>query len=156
MAGPPGIIDLDNSRESDSDNANGFLPPPVNCRNSAESLDVDLLPAFVVSNRLERQPVSSFDSCLKIILEIFPDISHERVRELYDRQVGNPDPSQNFAQQLIEQILEGGKYPKERERLRELKELKRKREDKDSDDEEAARWSFADLRDHSIEYAKVA
>ena len=65
-----------------------------------------------------------FDACLREVLEIFPDISHDHVQELYDVQLPHPVDGQTVAQNLITQILDKGKYPKEKDRL---KELKRKR-----------------------------
>ena len=63
-------------------------------------------------------------------------------------------PNDNpVAQAVIEGILDGGRYPREKERA---KELKRKRVDRNSDDEEAARWKHAGLRDDTLEYYKVA
>lgn len=98
--------------------------------------------------------VSSYEKCLTELLELFPDISREHVRSLYN---GLDQPislhAQTAAQVLIDKVLDGGKYPKEKDRI---KELKRKRSDKNNDEEEAARWKYADMRDNPQEYSKVA
>ena len=97
-----------------------------------------------------------YPSCLREVLEIFPDISHEHVQQLYNKHMAAMVPAEQregiVAQALIEAILDGGRYPKEKDRM---KELKRKRNDKETDEEEAAKWKQADLRDPSAEYAKV-
>ena len=85
---------------------------------------------------------NEFETCLQQVLEVFPDISHDHVQTLYDEllagetqvAVGAPIP-----ELLIAQILDGGKYPKERDRQRELKR-KRSTTKQDSDDERKAKW----------------
>lgn len=118
-----------------------------------------------VSNRIRnetrpthvRNVFDSYQSCLREILEIFPDISHDHVQHIYNKhtEVIIPDGQQEntVAQALIEKILDSGDYPKEKDRI---KELKRKRSDKENDEEEAAKWKYMDLRDDPAEYAKVA
>lgn len=80
---------------------------------------------------------SDYDLCLIEILELFPDISHDHVKHLYDSELqgsGHNRTQTLLLQHLIDKILDSGKYPKERDRL---KELKRKRY-LDSDEEELA------------------
>ena len=101
-----------------------------------------------------RPAISSYETCLVELLEVFPDISREHVQSLYNNLNHQDGPyAQTAAQVLIERILDGGNYPKEKDRI---KELKRKRSDKNSDEEEAARWKYADMRDNAMEYSKVA
>ena len=101
-----------------------------------------------------RTAVSPYDICLAEMLEVFPDISREHVQSLYNNLSHENGPfAQTAAQVLIEKVLDGGNYPKEKDRI---KELKRKRSDRNSDEEEAARWKYADLRDNALEYSKVA
>ena len=101
-----------------------------------------------------RTVVSPYEKCLAELLEVFPDISREHVQSLYNRlDDQNGLYAQTAAQALIEKVLDGGKYPKEKDRI---KELKRKRGDKNSDEEEAARWKYAEMRDNALEYSKVA
>ena len=98
--------------------------------------------------------VSPYETCLAEILEVFPDISREHVQSLYNNLNHQESPfAQTASQILIESILDGGKYPREKDRI---KELKRKRSDKNSDEEEAARWKYADLRENALEYSRVA
>lgn len=85
-------------------------------------------------------------ACLAEILEVFPDICHDHVRQLYDAQLQKTtdDDSQRagITQELILQILDFKNYPKEKDRIN---ELKRKRSDiVNSDEEEAARWNDVD------------
>lgn len=87
-----------------------------------------------------------YDSCLIDILELFPDISHDHVKHLYDSELqgSGPNRTQTFlVQHLIDQILDSGKYPKEKDPL---KELKRKRY-LDSDEEELAELQDAQSGD---------
>ena len=101
-----------------------------------------------------RTVISPYETCLAELLEVFPDISREHVQSLYNNLNLQGSPfAQTAAQVLIEKVLDGGKYPKEKDRI---KELKRKRSDKNSDEEEAARWKYADMRDNALEYSKVA
>ena len=102
-------------------------------------------------------PVDGYQSCLRGILELFPDISREYVQQIYDKHTEatgpNERPNSAIASSLIDKILDTTNYPKEKDRIR---ELKRKREDKSMDEEEAAKWKYMDLRDNPAEYAKVA
>ena len=102
-----------------------------------------------------RNPVDRYESCLRDILEVFPDISHDHVQQLHNKQIEVVQPYEQhedmMARTLIDKILDAGAYPKEKDRIR---ELKRKRND--GDEEEAAKWKYMDLRDNPAEYAKVA
>ena len=101
---------------------------------------------------VEVQIASCFDSCLEKILEVFPDISHEHCREIYDAQMLNPVEGQLIAQTLITQILDKGKYPKEKDRQ---KELKRKRLT-NSDDEEIAYLKNLERGEATFEYTHMS
>ena len=92
-----------------------------------------------------------YQTCLNAVIEVFPDICHDHVQQLYDAGLQDPEnlqpavlmhTPQDISQGIIMKILDGGgKYPKEKDRI---KELKRKRSMKlNSDDEEAARWRDA-------------
>ena len=86
------------------------------------------------------------ESCLKEIIEVFPDISHDHVLQLYEAEVQSQrlgNIAANVVQNLIEKILEEGRYPKEKDHLN---ELKRKRLH-DSDDEELAEFKNAGPED---------
>ncbi|KAL8968215.1 MAG: hypothetical protein Q9183_002567 [Haloplaca sp. 2 TL-2023] len=98
-------------------------------------------PASPIGHVAKPSP-TKFGTCLEQVLEVFPDVSHDHVQTLYDElfagetqvAVGAPIP-----ELLIAQILDGGKYPKERDRQRELKR-KRSTTKQDSDDERKAKW----------------
>ncbi|KAL8814477.1 MAG: hypothetical protein Q9223_006306 [Gallowayella weberi] len=83
-----------------------------------------------------------YDGLLQKVLEVFPDISHDHVKSLYESHSTaalSPDGIP-LSENIISQILDVGKYPKERDRQN---ELKRKRSQFDnSDDERAAKWSI--------------
>ena len=88
----------------------------------------------------------AYGSCLTEILELFPDISHDHVEQLYNANVQDFRGHRtrfSLVQHLIEKILDSGKYPKEKDRL---KELKRKRY-RDSDEEELAELQNAQSGD---------
>lgn len=103
-----------------------------------------------------RNTIGSYEICLNEILEVFPDISREHVQQAYNKHMealGSYQPQvATIAQTLIEKFLDKGAYPKERDRI---KELKRKRSQGNHDAEEAARWKYADMRDDPLQYAKV-
>ncbi|KAL8681631.1 MAG: hypothetical protein Q9186_002300 [Xanthomendoza sp. 1 TL-2023] len=83
-----------------------------------------------------------YDGLLQKILDVFPDISHEHVKSLYDSHPTNalsPD-GVPLSEGIISQILDAKNYPKERDRQNELKR-KRSKSPK-SDDERAAKWSI--------------
>ncbi|KAL8692598.1 MAG: hypothetical protein Q9218_002414 [Villophora microphyllina] len=93
-----------------------------------------------VENGHPQPPIMTSDSCLTEVLEVFPDISRDHVKSLYDTHVsaGIQAFGGSLSEHLISQILDGGKYPKERDRQN---ELKRKRSSaQTSDDERAAKW----------------
>ncbi|KAL8640024.1 MAG: hypothetical protein Q9228_003013 [Teloschistes exilis] len=99
-----------------------------------------------------RPLIVTFDSCLTDVLELFPDISHHHVKSLYDEHVstGLQAFGRSLSEQLIFQILDGGKYPKERDRQN---ELKRKRSVlQTSDEERAAKWQTHDGLEHDQQH----
>ncbi|KAI4219412.1 MAG: hypothetical protein L6R36_008339 [Xanthoria steineri] len=85
--------------------------------------------------------LAPYDQCLQQVLELFPDVSHDFVKNLYDRRPPNtPAPDGiPLSEEIISQILDSVNYPKERDRQN---ELKRKRAD--SDGEKAAKWASID------------
>ncbi|KAL8871596.1 MAG: hypothetical protein Q9174_002608 [Haloplaca sp. 1 TL-2023] len=85
---------------------------------------------------------SYFSTCLQQVLEVIPDVSHDHVQTLYngllsgETQVAAGVP---LSELLIAQLLDGGKYPRERDLQRELKR-KRSMTRQDSDEERKAKW----------------
>lgn len=147
---PRDVIDLDSEEDSDNSFFDNYLNEEVS------SVHISPVPGRtpVPYSSGPRTAVSPYDACLAEILEVFPDISREHVQSLYnDLNLQNDPFAQTAAQVLIERILDGGNYPKEKDRI---KELKRKRSDRNGDEEEAARWKYADMRDNAMEYSKVA
>ena len=153
---PRDVIDLDSEDDFDlkEDSDNSFFDLYLN--EEVSGVHTSPVPGGTPapSSSVPPTTVSPYNTCLAEILEVFPDISREHVQSLYDKLNHQNDPyAQTAAQALIEKVLDGGNYPKEKDRI---KELKRKRSDRNSDQEEAARWKFADLRDNALEYSKVA
>ena len=96
-----------------------------------------------------------YDGCLREILDIFSDISHDHVQELYDSEMLNSVVGQEqhtITQNIITQILDKGKYPKEKDRQ---KELKRKRL-ADSDDEEIAYLKNLERGEATFQYSHMS
>ena len=85
------------------------------------------------------------DTCLKRVLEIFPDVSHEHVINLYDDQEQNADDflmsGAARLDNIIDKLVSEPDYPKEQKGKQSMK--KRKREDS-IDDAEAQKWEKAD------------
>jgi len=83
-----------------------------------------------------RLPASlNYERCLLEVLELFPDISRDHVKTLYDTEMQHDRPGNSpstMIQDIIEKVLGKGKYPREKDRLN---DLKRKRS-RDSDQEE--------------------
>lgn len=95
---------------------------------------------------------SDYETCLQEVLEIFPDISLDHVKHLHDAQLLQPRDGQTIAQHLTTQILDAGKYPKEKDRQ---KELKRKRF-ADSDEEEVAYLKNLERNPFDSQYTQAA
>lgn len=92
-----------------------------------------------------------FVPCLEQVLEVFPDVSHDHVKVLYDKysESGPLTSGPTLPEQLIAHILDGDRYPKEKDRLNELK--RKHLTTQNSDDERAARWQTHErLRDGSL------
>ncbi|KAL9585467.1 MAG: hypothetical protein Q9212_001500 [Teloschistes hypoglaucus] len=145
----PEVIELDD--ESDESRLEDYmtaeelaatLPRPLQ---AARRLPQDDGNASSPSVDDEPRPlIVTFDSCLTELLEVFPDISHHHVKSLYDEHIstGVQAFGGSLSEQLISQILDGGKYPKERDRQN---ELKRKRSVlQTSDEDRATEWQTHD------------
>jgi len=121
--------------------------------------DPEDLMAFDDDFRFEEaaEPPDPEQACLEKVLEVFPDIDHEHVRQLYQARplaaegvALNGTPSE----ELILKILDGGIYPKEKERRN---ELKRKRAvSAGSSEGEMAAWEAADREKASGHYSEEA
>lgn len=98
-----------------------------------------------------------YEVCLTEILDVFPDISHDHVRQLYDvelQKIEIDSQRANISQVLILSILDQKTYPKEKDRIN---ELKRKRSNAlDSDEEEAAKWKDLDRGQEANAYFREA
>lgn len=98
---------------------------------------------------------SSFDDVCHEVVEVFPDISIDHVRQLYDEPVlqDNNLGRAGLAQDIILKILDGKTYPKEKDSIREKK--RKRSQDLDSDEEEAARWRVVDRGLETVYFDKA-
>lgn len=71
------------------------------------------------------------ESCLQHVLEVFPDISLQHVRDLYNKAPPGLSDGEQWLQTFIGNIVESGKYPTEKEAQ---KGQKRKRDAEDEQD----------------------
>ena len=153
---PRDVIDLDSDEDTggQEDSDNSFFDNYLN--DEVSSVHISPVPSQTPATFASSlsAAILTYDACLAEIIEVFPDISREYVQSLYNNLDQRHGPyAQTAAQILIEKVLDGGNYPREKDRI---KELKRKRSDRNNDEEEAARWKYADLRDNALEYSKVA
>ena len=104
------------------------------------------VPGPTRSQTVQINASTQYESSLSEVLEVFPDISHDHVRQLYGTWIkanGSSDRAQeqNVAAELTIQIVDAGEYPKEKDRIN---DLKRKRSQAlNSDEEEEVRWKDA-------------
>lgn len=102
----------------------------------------------------ETQVVLSYESCLAEILEVFPDVSHEHVKNLYDQHPNVRTAGHSPTGEIISKLLDEKEYPKEPDRLKERK--RKRRSEADSDDERAAEWKNMERIGPDSEYSAQA
>lgn len=174
MAPPREVIEIEDSSEYEDEDLDEFPPELLNLDNfDIEGLGYGVDPAYYRfgDNRdapirqnsipdLSIQEPPPFEDCLGRVVEVYPDICHDHVQQLYDVQIksfvlqAGVSPLDQISQLLILQILDADKYPKERDRR---KELKRKRSIAlDSDEEAAATWTAVERAAYPDEYSKQA
>ncbi|KAL8906506.1 MAG: hypothetical protein Q9207_001992 [Kuettlingeria erythrocarpa] len=98
--------------------------------------------------------VTSFESCLAEVLEVFPDVSHEHVKELFDAHPNVRTAGLSLAADIVSKILDGTTYPKEPDRLKERK--RKRRSEAESDDERAAEWKNVERMNGNSFYSAQA
>ncbi|OCK85963.1 hypothetical protein K432DRAFT_438909 [Lepidopterella palustris CBS 459.81] len=143
------IIDLLSDSDCESDNADTPRnTPPPDPGNSDDlygyDLDWDLgFPELDPQPEPEPEEIVEVapapfteDDCLNKLLEIFPDISHDHVLTLFRNGNRQGMHGSAWCDELIVQVLDSGKYPKETDTRQ---ELKRKRRDS-IDEEDIARF----------------
>lgn len=117
--------------------------------------DAIFQPRNVPDHSAELVGISSFDNVCHEVVEVFPDISLDHVRQLYDAhglQDNNLDRA-GLAQEIILTILDGKTYPKEKDSIREKK--RKRSQDLDIDEEEAARWRAVDRGLETVYFEKA-
>ena len=133
----------------------GFLVDDNGPQHDGEAMDLDDS-SYAQPDEIGGS-IDSSDTCLTKILDVFPDISHPHVQQLYNQHISLTSPSNRADGTavgiLIDQILSDGAYPKEKDRN---KDLKRKRSDKSIDAEETAKWQHMERRIDPEGYSRVA
>ena len=148
------IIEIESSSDDDDDNDPSDLlsNPAVRSFNASG----DGLPTTAYASSTD--PEAHYQSCLESVTECFPDVSHDYVQSLYSKQFHSFKLGEvsTLAQTLISQILDRGPYPKEKDRLKAINELKRKRGKSNDELQEATKWKNSDSRSDPEVYAKVS
>lgn len=147
----PHLIDLDD--DSDDSMFNEELVDENRIGHGVEGLSITPSRGRAEhANDGHRNRPEDYQACLTDLLDVFPDISHEYVQEIYNKHMDSRGPYQpeSPSQALIEKVLDSGHYPKEKDKR------KRKFSERDSDEEEAAKWKYKDLRDDPTQYQTVA
>lgn len=106
-------------------------------------------------NSQERSTELNFDNVCHEVVEVFTDISLDHVRKLYEARVlqdNNPERV-GLAQEIILKILDGKTYPKEKDSIRDKK--RKRSQDVDIDEEEAARWRAVDRGLETVYFEKA-
>ncbi|KAF2496158.1 hypothetical protein BU16DRAFT_368160 [Lophium mytilinum] len=143
--------DSDSDTDSDSDQ---HTPQGSDLFADVIDIDDDFAAVLVATDDVQFQdprpasrPPTPFteDDALQKILDIFPDIAHDHVLNLYREGLHDGVLSSVWCDQLITRLVDSGSYPKESERRR--KDLKRKRTDT-QDDEDAIR-KFEKMERHN-------
>ena len=143
------VIDITDSDDDEEVRLEDLMSPEELQAAVNRSLALDLIPDAPLPpnhhgwslHRFDNVPTSTvtpYDQCLRKVQEVFPDVSIDYVKNLYDRhppKTPSPDAIP-ISEEIISQILDSANYPKERDRQN---ELKRKRAD--SDEERAAQWA---------------
>ena len=113
------IIDLDGD-------STGSQASVLEWQPSAAHIELPNLEPHLASPARQDTCEEAYQKCLEAIIAVFPDISHDHVQQLWDKSaLGALIETDVLHQTLIEKILDGGPYPKERDRLKEIKKRKR-------------------------------
>ena len=101
-------------------------------------------------------PTTSHRACVDRVLEVFPDISRDHLQQLYDARITTPTTTRDddVFGDLVRQIADAEKYPKEKDRLRELK--RKISEVLNSDQEDAATWAAQGRGTATWDYSQAA
>ena len=142
-----------NAQQQLFDGIIGQLPDPV------DPVSLEVLPEEPTAPVVEQpDPAALYQAYVSKVLEVFPDICLKHVQQLYDAHT-QADGEQRFAaqeddisQHVITQILDGGKYPKERDTRR---ALKRKRESEEEGGEDV-KWTSPHRLDPDSNYREEA
>ncbi|KAL8891912.1 MAG: hypothetical protein Q9205_000703 [Flavoplaca limonia] len=143
------VIDITDSDDDEEVRLEDLMSPEELQAAVNRSLALDLIPDAPLPpnhhgwsqhsfDNVPTSTVTPYDQCLRKVQEVFPDVSIDYVKNLYDRhppKTPSPDAIP-ISEEIISQILDSANYPKERDRQN---ELKRKRAD--SDQERAAQWA---------------
>ena len=115
-------------------------------------------PVHIRPPAIVTDPKILYQLYLDKILEVFPDICLDHARSLYDARCRGDQEYQvdgsddDISQLIIMQILDAGKYPKEKDKK---KKLKRKRSSESGSDGEEAEWLDPDRPANSLSYGEI-
>ncbi len=137
------VIDLDSDVDGPGLDVEWDLASPL-FLDQVSTTRPDFLPE--VPHLSAADAAEAYQVCLQVIKVVFPDISHDHVQELWDKNdKRNSIDTERLHQTLIEQILDEGIYPKERDRLKQLK-----KRDRDSPGAEAGKYASCPTIDGGI------
>lgn len=158
-ANPAVIIELSSDDSSDDElpvaRSDTFTPPEIQTLSDDDgAVDDDDLDIDELLEEVQVQEVQidfTEQDCLDRVLEMFPDIAHDHVRQLYRERPNAGVTGARWCQQMIERILEcGEKYPRQKR-----EERKRKRGNSIYESEEAMQWENADRDPAGSAYAQA-
>ncbi len=156
----PDVIEISDSSDESTDSGSEdvevvqlqprliFSPRPYSEEPIVDNRDENSSRSSLRNEPSEDNPVQRRQKCLNRVLEVFPDISHEHIGQLYDNRPAAVEGGDDPSGALIFKILDSGTYPKEKDRRILLKRKREnEREDEHTDDEKAAAsWAARDER----------
>ena len=138
------------------DAGEGFLPllPEDHFRDQSLPLHWNSATDFADLPLEATDPNVLYQIYLDQILGVFPDICLDHIKKLFNAHIraGNDQSAitaNDFSQAIITQILDTGRYPKEKDKRR---DLKRKRPTKEESDDEGIKWTSPDRPAENYHY----
>ena len=145
------VFTLDNAGEA-------FLPISPEDRDRDQALLLDWTAPDFISSPLEAtDPAALYRICCDQILGVFPDICLDHVKKLFNTRIEAGQEqliltANDFSQAIITQILDDGKYPKEKDKK---KDLKRKRSTEPDSNDNDIQWTSQDRSSENFHYIEA-